>query len=52
MGLSLTAMAVAHRAGLQPKAEVVPTLLVPTPQKNIAGAPKKRLSLPDLIHTS
>ena len=52
MGLSLTAMAVAHRVGLQPKAEVVPRLLELTPQKNISGAPKKRLSLPDLIHTS
>lgn len=45
---SLTAIAVAHRAGLHPNTEVVPTSLVPTPQKNIAGAPNNRLSLPDL----
>ena len=46
----LTAIAVEDRAGLHPRLEVVPTSLVPTPQKNMAGAAKKMLSLPVLVY--
>lgn len=42
MQIVAAAIAVALREALHPSAEVCPTLLVPIPQKNIAGAPVLR----------